>query len=1071
MKTRILRVGIAATLLLTMAIAFAERSFAQGRPDIEIVPNLADIGRIYAVAFSPDGKLALSGSAEQSLKLWDVATGRRIRSFQASGLWSADFTANGTRIVSANSDTIQVWDALTAKNLRTIELPKYSTHSVAVSPDGRRAISAGHDKLLKLWDLETGQLLRTFQGHTESVLTVAFSPDGKHAASGGEDHKIMLWDVDTGELLHAFVGNYQSIDSLAYSPDGTRLLSGDSDGEIKLWDAATGELLRSFGSYYGQLAPWTSVAYSRDGKLVAAGCADNKVRLWQAETGELLRTFEGHTDDPFAVAISPDGRQVLSGSFDSTMKLWDVASGQLVRTFAGTAALVDSVAVSPDGKLLLSASRDKLVRLWDLTTGALIRIFEGHAEWVRRVAFSPDGTKAASGDFKGVIKLWDVATGQLLRTYDTHSIGISSLAFSHDGRHIVSADGDNKVRLWDTSWTWFASSELDDNATWDSGVAYSADGKLIAEGTRYGIEIWDAAKRRLLQTLSGHHGNVTSVAFSSDGRLLVSGSEDNSVKLWKVATGEEIRTFQGHTDWVESVAFLPDDSAVISASSDKSLKLWDVATGQLLQTFSGHTGIVESVAITPDGRHAVSGGADAFIKIWDIDTGEPSVSLIGSGTTEWAAVTAEGFFAASDKGAEALSAVRGVEVYSIDQFFQSLYRPDLVRWKLSDEQTSIRVKEAAQKIDLEKVLNSGAAPTITIASPTNGTEIGDPNVEVAANLENQGGGIGRVEWRINGITTGVQNLRVEAPGKIQVKRSFALGEGTNVIQLVAYNFQNLIASLPASVTLKAIATTPRPPPQLYVLAVGVNEYREKSLKLKFADGDAKSIAAAFAKQDSGVGLYSGVHVSTLLDGQVTLNGLRAAFDDLSKVVRPEDVFVMYLAGHGVTEDGRYFYVPQDASHESYASLLKTAINQDQLQEWLTEIPALRSVLIYDTCESGSIAEEQSGFRVPQRLVAVEKLSQSIGRTVLAATGDTGSALEGYKGHGIFTYVFLDGLAFSDVNNDQRIEVSELGNYLVKKLPEVSATTEFYLQSPEVKVVGADFPLVNRSTISEIDALR
>jgi len=152
-------------------------------------------------------------------------------------------------------------------------------------------------------------------------------------------------------------------------------------------------------------------------------------------------------------------------------------------------------------------------------------------------------------------------------------------------------------------------------------------------------------------------------------------------------------------------------------------------------------------------------------------------------------------------------------------------------------------------------------------------------------------------------------------------------------------------------------------------------------------------------------------------------------------------------------------------------MLRTSINQDQLQEWLTGIPAFRSVLIYDTCESGSVAEERSGFRGPQHRAAVEKLSRSMGRTVLAATSDVGSALEGYKGHGLFTYIVLDGLALADENKDGRIEVGELANYLIANLPDLSLNTLGYRQFPQVKVVGADFPLVNRSTISEIDALR
>jgi Caspase domain/Bacterial Ig domain len=414
--------------------------------------------------------------------------------------------------------------------------------------------------------------------------------------------------------------------------------------------------------------------------------------------------------------------------------------------------------------------------------------------------------------------------------------------------------------------------------------------------------------------------------------------------------------------------------------------------------------------------------------------------------------------------------VRRYEVFSIDQFFQSLYRPDLVRLKLTGMEGVFRKRLAAQKLDLEKVLDSGAAPVPVITSPADGSNLGDSRVTIAAQITSRAGGIGRLEWRVNGVTAGVQTLAgttAQTGQDVQIQRSLFLGEGTNVVELVAYNSRDLIASPPASIVLTAKSPRSDHKPMLYVLAVGINAYADDALKLQFASADATALATAL--KQSGAGLYEDIHVRTLLDDEVTSQNLQKTITELGNVVHPDDVFVLYIAGHGVSEDGRYYFIPQNALSADLDSLLTTSIDQDQLQQWLAAIPALRSVLIYDTCESGSTVDDQSGFRRPQQLVAVEKLSRSVGRTVLASTSDTAAAYEGYKGHGIFTYVLLDALAFADQNNDGYIQVSELSRYLVVTVPELTRKLNPNLnpQLPQVKIIGTDFTLVNRASAPEV----
>ena len=391
---------------------------------------------VNSVSFSPDGKMIASGSDDNTVKLWDVVTGRELRTFSRH---------------------------------------QFSVSLVSFSPNGK-IIASGSAEVMKLWDVATGREFRTFTGHQLGVNSVSFSPDGKIIASGSADKTVKLWDVATGRELRTFTGHQQGV-TANFSPDGRTIASSSGDGTVKLWDVATGRELRTITKLNAH-----SVSFSPDSRTIASGNRDDTVRLWDVATGRELRTFTGHQSDINSVSFSPDGRTIASGSFDKTVKLWDIKTGKALLTLTGHQRSIKSVSFSPDGKTIASGSRDHTVKLWDVAIGRELYTFTGHQEGVNSVSFSPDGKTIASGSADKTVKLWDVATGRELRTFTGHQEGVNSVSFSPDGKTLASGSGDFTVKLWDVE-TGKELHTLTEHQSFVNSVSFSPDGKTLASGS------------------------------------------------------------------------------------------------------------------------------------------------------------------------------------------------------------------------------------------------------------------------------------------------------------------------------------------------------------------------------------------------------------------------------------------------------------------------------------------------------------------------------------------------------------------------------------------------------------
>ncbi|MBS0018032.1 MAG: hypothetical protein KFF72_17065 [Arthrospira sp. SH-MAG29] len=316
----------------------------------------------------------------------------------SSGVRAVAISADGQRAVSGSEDnTLKLWNLATGEVERTLTGHSDEVTAVALSADGKRAVSASYDRTLKLWDLEQGRELATLSGHSSSVRAVAISADGQRAVSGSSDNTLILWNLATGAAERTLTGHSSGVFAVAISADGQRAVSGSRDNTLILWNLATGEAERTLTGHSSLV---NAVALSPDGQRAVSGSADDTLKLWNLATGEAERTLTGHRSSVLAVAISADGQRAVSGSLDKTLILWNLATGEAERTLTGHSDWVNAVAISPDGQRAVSGSRDKTLILWNLATGEELASFTAEAEF-KACALAPDGVTLVAGDESG----------------------------------------------------------------------------------------------------------------------------------------------------------------------------------------------------------------------------------------------------------------------------------------------------------------------------------------------------------------------------------------------------------------------------------------------------------------------------------------------------------------------------------------------------------------------------------------------------------------------------------------------------------------------------------------------
>lgn len=1053
--------------------------------------------KILSLAFSHDHHRVFSIS-EDKIQQWDIASGALEHSVEVgiTGSFKAAAISSDSRYaVTADTSTIKLWDIEKASVIKKMQ--EYFVDSLVFSPDGRRFLASNTlSPVFSLWGVAQGKKLREFHGHTTPrsnfqlfnvpgrVSALAFSPDGRMILSGGTDSVVKLWDTETGKELKNLTGHTAAVVSAAFSSDGlygVTASSGQQDkpATIKLWDLTTGTEIRSDeavgGSFsFAAITPQNAEIVAVDGGKI--------LRFWEYLSGKEIDWQFWYALDVNRVAFSPDGQFLMSGivpsSFpaasDSHYFLWDLSSG----SHSSMRSAASSFAFSPTGKQFLSG-----MTLFDTETGQETRRFSGHAAVsleppqgtgdlvkvhrpmdILAVGFSADAREALSwgglpnyllGSVEGeYLKRWDMQTGKPVRVFQGASLilNITSAAFSDDGR--------------------LALTVLSQNSMFGEG------GKPLA--------LWDTASGRALRSFGDPSKTIQHAILSPDGKRALSWDNlndfTNSFTLWDSTTGKELRTFKGHGSLVNAAAFSKSGTSILSGSLDRTMKLWDLKSGKPIRTFRGHHVSVDAVAFSPDGMLAVSGG-DASARIWKVATGEELARFISFLDGEWITITPEGYYAASGNGHKYLNIRFGNKVYGMEQFYDVFYRPDIVTAKLRGEPINRLVS-----LTIDEALKHPPPHVAFLPLPK---ETAASRLKVCYRVDSTGGGIGEVRLfqngkliKSDGYYREARNLQVAKPVALLARNSRALQDGMralvvhqkvgssplsspkkpdhieecvevepisgdNEFSLAAFNADNTVQSYLENATVNAVIVPDAP--ELYILAVGIDQYRQSSISLKFAAKDARDFAGNLAERAASLFRPEHVHVLQLADATAGKAHILTTIDSLANQIKPADTFVFFTASHGVLLDNQYYMVTADFAGD--LSQKSNLISSNELVMFSKKIKSLSQLFVFDTCHAGGVDSIISGLYDARMSVLAKKM----GLHVFASAGSLETALDGYQGNGLFTHTLLEamtpaGKRAAPAGNP--VTIVSLGQFSKQRTMELSRLLG-NLQTPHIIDFGRD----------------
>jgi len=527
-------------------------------------------------------------------------------------------------------------------------------------------------------------------------------------------------------------------------------------------------------------------------------------------------------------------------------------------------------------------------------------------------------------------------------------------------------------------------------------------------------------------------------------------SWDGSARLWDMTTGLMKAKFKNNEE-LHTAIFLEEREEIALAGGNQEIVILSGNTLKIKRKLTGHQSDIVTVKVNLAEGLLISNSLDGVTKFWDLEKGTEFFEHIHIGEKDWMVKSKQGYFNATDGARRVIHYVNGLKTYGVDQFFDDFYRPDLI-----PDLFSSRGRGGGREGILQKI-NKFPPPVTKLALKHNENK---ELAEVFIKGIDEGGGLKELKLFHNGKRIAFKLPRPtdnsDRNKEWVTKLSLPLIGGKNIFTLIGVS-KGGTESRP--VEKEVFSEQSVPGANCYILAIGINDYKNDKLDLSYARSDAAAFVETMKEKQKQ--LFKEIKVSAIFDENATKENILNSLDQISSEIGINDLFIFYYAGHGSVVDNKFFFIPTETGRLfDIKNLEKSALEASLLQEKFKQIKALKQVIIMDACQSGKSVEvlAQRGS-IEEKAIA--QLSRSAGVHVLASAGSDQYASE-FKQleHGVFTFALLKALngAADGAPQEGKITLFELKSYLDDQVPEMSMQYKGKPQYPYTFSKGNDFPL-------------
>ncbi len=1055
-------------LLFFGALLLPLTFFAQ---NIKPVVQTGHLARVHSVALANNEQILASGSKDRSIILWKTSDGSILKKLlgHSSTVTALAFSTDFSLLVSAGGDgKVVLWNPTTGNILDQFKGYEKVITNIALNPSNTLIAIGGYDDAVWVYNIESKEVIKKIKADSErglgTGLDVKFSPDGQHLLIGEDNKKSKQYSTSTWEMendhqyKNGYCGGCGSF--LGYSKKGDKIIKAEHNGNITLFDNQF-TILKTF---QGKVEDVQSAGFvGRDLFVVT----EDSVLLYQGKNyirESIPKPFK-KAKLTHAVASESTGYLYVGmenntiGRLNLNTYSWeDAFSGYEIKVQDGIEydpnnyweshivrymSYLTPILPHPDQQSVIRGKFGKHGNIWNLATGETKSVLKGKDKAIISMRFSAGKTQVISGTAGGWVLVHDLNTNQLLQEVQVGKEPIFNLAVSNKGDKIAAASWDGRVHIIDTHQGKVTQSLYMENSSAYSVEFTKNDLYLMLGRLGKSFEQWDIDTGTKVRDFIGHTDVVSQVMWEGEN-FFYSAGWDGSIRKWNYGNGLQLQKWKAHEGQVHRMVDL-NNGQIASAGEDRKVQILNAKTGKF-RVLGYHDAPVNDLAYYEKENLLVSFSRDGILKCWDLQTGNMFFEHLLIGTSDWMAISKEGYFSGTSRARNAIKFVQDTTVFSPDQFFDVYYRPSMLQelfktrgasGKNRSLESSI-LKEPIPDVNLVVLEDNGAA-------------------EVFVRGLNKGGSIDRLLVFHNGKQVGIfkPDNKVE---RAEWNMDLQLVPGENIIRAVAMNGVGLESAPKEESFTKELSAESQP--ICYLLSIGINEYKNPQLKLNYAVDDALGFVQQI--RGTGKGLFKNVIATELYNEQANAAKIKETLKKLSEKVRPEDVLIIYYAGHGSAVDGGFYFIPHDATKlYDKKNLDKQAIKAEEFQQYLHEIKALKQLIIMDACQSGQSVEVLAQRGASEER-AIAQLSRSTGIHVMASAGSDQFSTEfAQLGHGIFTYVLLKGLSgdADGAPKDGKVTVFELKSYLDDQVPHWAEKYKGVPQFPHTFSVGQDFPLL------------